>query len=206
MAAMDEAVKQYNLSFFQKFMDKTGNKIKFLRDKYEGSHLYNIKELNQKKMHETYLINVKNGGLPDEINWLNIKYSSRNRQIRKAIIWLIAIILILIGFASMVTLKSYVNGLKEEIQTESSSCPATVIDLKNNYMQTYKVKDVPQTMLDLYVKKQAYERFTKNEDTSVLNCYCSKIHVESGATGVLKVNFKDVANDDSNLCSNWLIR
>lgn len=34
MTAMDAALKQYNLDFFEKFMVKTGRKFKFLKNRF----------------------------------------------------------------------------------------------------------------------------------------------------------------------------
>lgn len=88
---------------------------------------------------------------------MNIKYGSNNRRVRCCIIWLLAIILILLAFGSMVTLKNYTNNLKEELQIESSSCPSLIIDLKNDYLLENKVQEVSQANLDSYFKRQAYD-------------------------------------------------
>jgi len=95
-------------------MTKTGQNIAFLRDKFKD--IVEDEVLKTKKMHEDYLIDVKNGGLPDEVNWLNIKYNSRNRKIRKTSIWLIAIILILFAFSFMVFIKNTEKTMKKEIR------------------------------------------------------------------------------------------
>jgi len=110
MAAMDQAVKQYNLSFMQKFMTKTGHKVKFLREKFKD--VLEDETLKLKKLDGKHLIDVQNGGLPDEVNWMNIKYNSKNRCVRKIIIWLIALVLILIAFTFMVYLKNIGLELK----------------------------------------------------------------------------------------------
>ena len=38
-----------------------------------------------------------------------------------------------------------------------------------------------------------------------MNCFCGEVNENLGTTGVLKVNFMDVANEKSNLCNDWLI-
>jgi hypothetical protein len=58
------------------------------------------------------LINVENGGLPDEINWLNIKYNKKERCARKLAIWLLAAIIILITVGILIPFKESTDKLK----------------------------------------------------------------------------------------------
>lgn len=90
-------------------MMKHGYKNQFLSNKL--SHLIDDEVMKTKRVNERHQIDVINGGLPDEVNWMNIKYNKNNRMVRKIIIWLIAIILILMAFSFMVFLKNEGNEL-----------------------------------------------------------------------------------------------
>lgn len=92
-------------------------------------------------MNEDHLITVKKVELPDEIEWMNIKYSSKNRKIRKIVFWLLAIILILIAFTIMVYLKDTASKMKLDIENQSSICPSVKLELKNQYFKKYNVID-----------------------------------------------------------------
>jgi hypothetical protein len=61
-------------------------------------------------------------GLPDEINWQNIKYTMKNRRIRKLVIWIIAIVLILAGILGVVYMKNQSDVLSKEFKT-NIICP-----------------------------------------------------------------------------------
>lgn len=105
-------------------------------------------------MSEKHLIDVQNGGLPDEIMWMNIKYGLKNRRIRKLIIWIIALILILIAFAIMVWLKNIGEELKGVIQDESSICPSIRLEMKEQYIDSLEVKVIPtKDQLEKFLKK-----------------------------------------------------
>jgi hypothetical protein len=68
-----------------------------------------------------HMINVVNGGLPDEINWLNIKYNSPERCKRKCGIWILAMAIILITVGMLIPFK-VTSGQLEDSKQISKKC------------------------------------------------------------------------------------
>lgn len=56
--------------------------------------------------------NVRVACDPDNINWFNLKTKLTERRIRSAIVWLIAIIIVLLSITGIVYFKNLANTLK----------------------------------------------------------------------------------------------
>ena len=62
---------------------------------------------------------------PDNIKWENIGYSKRQRRCRAAIVWFIAILLIVASLIGIVIMKNKTTELKKEYKTDMP-CPLDV--------------------------------------------------------------------------------
>lgn len=73
MKAMNTNIDYYNYPFFKRKLFQTKPKHKFFQDLFDKlqSEDDKLNELNDT------MIDVRNAGLPDEINWLNIKYNNK---------------------------------------------------------------------------------------------------------------------------------
>lgn len=123
MQAMNTCVETYNYPFLKRKLFEKKPKHKFLNE------LFNRLQSEDDKLNELNgcLINVENGGLPDEINWLNIKYDFYERKCRQLGIWILAVILITITAAVLIPFKGTASHSLSKI---SQDCDQIIYNQK----------------------------------------------------------------------------
>lgn len=100
---MQQAIKAYNISRSYRFFITCCKCC--CKERYQ--------KLQRHFFYDKWL-KVKKAALPDQIQWQNIGFTKGSRRFRKAIIWLIAIILIFAGILGVVYFKYQTDLLKEE--------------------------------------------------------------------------------------------
>lgn len=105
---MNTCVETYNYPFLKRKLFEKKPKQKFLNKLFVRlqSEDDQLNELN------SCLINVENGGLPDEINWLNIKFGIYERKLRQLGIWIFALVMITFSTGVLIPFKGTADGVQ----------------------------------------------------------------------------------------------
>lgn len=90
-----------------------------------------LKSFNENtKMNGEHIIRVTNGGIPSEINWLNIKYGSLQRCRRQLFVIICAIVSIFIGVSLLIFFQKIAEGASN---IEAGDCNLVTIKLKRAF-------------------------------------------------------------------------
>jgi hypothetical protein len=135
------------------------------------------------KMFFNRFLEVNEPCAPSSINWYNIQYTDCNRLTRKIIIWIVAVIVVVIGFYGMVRFKDFNDELVAGAAIESK-CP------KEPYSIDLAYED--------------YERPGKQR-LGMMHCFClTEYQKNGGDVSGVEADFLEIDPTlEENPCEEW---
>lgn len=149
---------------------------------------------------------VQNGGLPDQIEWKNIKYTFKQRFPRKLFTNFIAILFIAFAFWAVREIKITMEQQKKALNL--NDCQEIDLEMRYNFHATNK--NATLSFDDFYMQ-EAYNRFKPEfeangssaiENTLDLKCFCN-YKFESDKIDFIWIDFSKVAESSNNLCMSF---